>query len=432
MAGNAIRTSLFVVPPLRVLDSLGGLVLGAATGAAIVWVAGAVALHTPGQTQLREEVQRSRILGEINERVPPSRLLDAIARVDPFAAIRGPLAQVAPPDPACSRAPASPRPEPSVFRVTGTACGLGIEGSGWVAAPNLVVTNAHVVAGMKDARVDHGDGEYHDATVVAFDPRDDVAVLRVAGLGSRPLRAGRPGPGTGRSRSSATRRTAPSPRRPGGSARRATFSPTTRTGAAPCAAGSRPCAALSGTATQAVPRSTVRVACRRRSSPRASARPPATPSRARSSGEALTTAGRARGVVRPLRPLEHVEDPERLPERRHEVDARGLLARLRDQLPRQLAADLGRVGAGGAEPFLNRAPGRRSREPRCGSAPRAGGSASARRRRAAGSASGRRSARGTRPGTRGRRAPGSSRTARRPRACARSARARGPGRPRTD
>ena len=100
VAGNAIRRSLFVVPPLRVLDSLGGLVLGAAAGAAIVWVAGAVALHTPGQTQLREEVQRSRILGEINERVPPSRLLDAIARVDPFAAIRGPLAQVAPPDPA--------------------------------------------------------------------------------------------------------------------------------------------------------------------------------------------------------------------------------------------------------------------------------------------------------------------------------------------
>ena len=72
------------MPPLRLLDSVGGLLLGAATGAAIVWVAGAVALHLPGQTQLREEVQRSKILGEINERVPPSRLLDAIERVDPF------------------------------------------------------------------------------------------------------------------------------------------------------------------------------------------------------------------------------------------------------------------------------------------------------------------------------------------------------------
>ena len=74
------------------------------------------------------------------------------------------------------------------FRVTGTACGLGVEGSGWVVAPNLVVTNAHVVAGMNDARVDHNDGEFRDADVVAFDPRNDIAVLRVAELGARPLR----------------------------------------------------------------------------------------------------------------------------------------------------------------------------------------------------------------------------------------------------
>ena len=188
VAANAIRRSLFVVPPLRALDSLGGLALGAVAGAAIVWVAGAVALHTPGQTQLREEVQRSRILSEINERVPPSRLLDAIARVDPFAAIRGPLARVGPPDPALLESAGVRTARESVLRVTGTACGLGIEGSGWIAAPSLVVTNAHVVAGMKDARVDRGDGEFRDAAVVAFDARDDVAVLRVEGLGAPPLR----------------------------------------------------------------------------------------------------------------------------------------------------------------------------------------------------------------------------------------------------
>lgn len=188
MIGNAIRKSLFVVPPLRVLDSLGGLALGAAAGAAIVWVAGAVALHTPGQVQLREEVQRSRILREMNARVPPSRLLDAIARVDPFAAIRGPQARVGPPDPALLRDPGVRAAGNSVLRVTGTACGLGVGGSGWVAAPNLVVTNAHVVAGMKDARVDRADGEYRDAEVVAFDPRDDIAVLRVEGLDAAPLR----------------------------------------------------------------------------------------------------------------------------------------------------------------------------------------------------------------------------------------------------
>ena len=186
-AANAIRRSLFVVPPLRALDSLGGVALGAAAGAAIVWVAGAVALHTPGQTELREEVQRSRILSAINERVPPSRLLDAIARVDPFAAIRGPQARVGPPDPGLLRSAGVEAARASVLRVTGSACGLGVEGSGWVAAPNLVVTNAHVVAGMKDAQVDRGDGDFRDAQVVAFDAHDDVAVLRVEGLKAPPL-----------------------------------------------------------------------------------------------------------------------------------------------------------------------------------------------------------------------------------------------------
>ncbi len=185
--GNAIRSSLFVIPPLRILDSLGGLVLGAAAGAALVWIAGAVALHLPGQVELRQEVQRSRILGEINERVPPSRLLDAIARVDPFAAIRGPQPRVAPPDPALLESPGVQAARPSVLRVLGTACGLGVSGSGWAATPTLVVTNAHVVAGMKDARVDHADGEFRDARVIVFDARNDVAVLRVAGLGARPL-----------------------------------------------------------------------------------------------------------------------------------------------------------------------------------------------------------------------------------------------------
>ena len=230
MAGNAIRSSLFVVPPLRALDTAGGLVLGAVAGAAIVWVAGAVALHVPGQVQLREEVQRSRILGELNARVPPSRLLDAIARVDPFSAILGPVPSVAPPDPALLESAGVRLASPSVFRVTGTACGLGVEGSGWVAAPNLVVTNAHVVAGMDDARVDRNDGEFRDADVVAFDPRNDIAVLRVAGLGARPLRWSIPSRDKPW-RSSAIRRMARSPRRPAGSARPASSSPTTRTAA---------------------------------------------------------------------------------------------------------------------------------------------------------------------------------------------------------
>jgi S1-C subfamily serine protease len=184
------------VPPLRLLDTAGGLVLGALAGAAIVWVAGAVALHLPGQRELRQQVQRSAILQELNERVPPTRLLDAIARVDPFLAIPGPEPRVEPPDPALLNAPAVRAARAGVLRITGSACGLGVSGSGWVIAPETVVTNAHVVAGMDDARVDRRDGAYRDATVIAFDPEDDVAILRVPGLQARPLPAVEPRAGT--------------------------------------------------------------------------------------------------------------------------------------------------------------------------------------------------------------------------------------------
>ncbi len=195
LAGSTIRGTLLALPPLRLLDTIGGVALGAATGLALVWVAGAVALHLPGQTEVRQEVQRSRILSEINARVPPARLLDAIARVDPFASIVGPQAEVAPPDPELLRDPGVRRARASVVRVTGTACGLGVVGSGWIARPDVVVTNAHVVAGMKDARVDRHEGGSRDATVVVFDPRNDIAVLRVPGLQGHPLTLAEPGEG---------------------------------------------------------------------------------------------------------------------------------------------------------------------------------------------------------------------------------------------
>jgi S1-C subfamily serine protease len=76
---------------------------------------------------------------------------------------------------------------PSVVRVLGTACGLGVEGSGWVARAGLVVTAAHVVAGEHDTTVSTFSGQTLSAEVVAFDPHNDVAVLRVAGISARPL-----------------------------------------------------------------------------------------------------------------------------------------------------------------------------------------------------------------------------------------------------
>jgi S1-C subfamily serine protease len=70
----------------------------------------------------------------------------------------------------------------------GTACGLGVEGSGWVARPGIVVTNAHVVAGETDTVVQVGGNPPNlAAKPLVFDPHNDIAVLSVAGLGTPSL-----------------------------------------------------------------------------------------------------------------------------------------------------------------------------------------------------------------------------------------------------
>jgi S1-C subfamily serine protease len=80
--------------------------------------------------------------------------------------------------------------------VLGMACGVGVEGTGWVAKTNLIVTAAHVVAGQDDTVVELQSGGRFPADVVWFDRRNDVAVLRVRDLGLRPLPLASAKPGT--------------------------------------------------------------------------------------------------------------------------------------------------------------------------------------------------------------------------------------------
>jgi len=196
--GLTLRAELFRVPPLRSLDNVGGLLLGAAAGLFLAWVFGVVALQLPGQSSLRQAVQRSFVLRQLNSILPPRSLLRALARIDPFPALGGPFADVPPPNPAVLRLPGVRAAAPSVVRVVGTACGLGIEGSGWVAAPQTVVTAAHVVAGESDTAVNpFGTSTTLGATVVAFDPTNDVAVLRAPGLRAKALPLAGPQPGAG-------------------------------------------------------------------------------------------------------------------------------------------------------------------------------------------------------------------------------------------
>jgi len=177
------------LPGLRTFDGVLGAVLTGCVGLGIAWILGAVVLQSGGSTVLRKDVERSAILRELDQLLPPSGpILNALARFDPLPSVTGPSAQVAPPPRGIAAVAGVRAAVPSVVRVIGTACGLGIEGSGWVAAPGLVVTNAHVVAGETDTTVQVGGNPPGlPAQVLDFDSHDDVAVLRVAGLSERAL-----------------------------------------------------------------------------------------------------------------------------------------------------------------------------------------------------------------------------------------------------
>jgi S1-C subfamily serine protease len=186
-------------PGLDVLDGALGAALTACVALGVAWIGGAVALQSSKDPEVRRAVQRSAVLRRLNEALPPSgAILNALSRIDPFPAFSGPPVDLSPPNSAIARDPQVKAAGPGVVRILGTACGLGIEGSGWVARPGVVVTNAHVVAGTDDSVVQkEGEDPKLDAQAIYFDPTNDVAVLRVDGLEAPVLRlVADPKPGT--------------------------------------------------------------------------------------------------------------------------------------------------------------------------------------------------------------------------------------------
>jgi S1-C subfamily serine protease len=186
--GMRVRFALRI-PGLRIIDGLLGAALTACIGLGIVWIVGAVTLQAATSPGLKRALEHSTILQDLDRTLPPSgAILNALSRYDPLPSLAGPSAQVPRPTKGILSAPGVQSAIPSVVRVLGTACGLGIEGSGWVGAPGLVVTDAHVVAGESDTGVQvGGKGSPLPARVVLFDTTNDVAVLRVPGLSARPL-----------------------------------------------------------------------------------------------------------------------------------------------------------------------------------------------------------------------------------------------------
>jgi Trypsin-like peptidase domain/Colicin V production protein len=188
----ALRRRLIRRPLLHRADGAGGAALIGAVALGLAWIFGAVALHAPGTTQLRADVQNSVILRELDHVLPPSGgVLNVLDRVDPAPSITGPATPMQRPDPKIAADPQVLHAGRSVVRVLSTACGLGIEGSGWAVRPNLIVTNAHVVAGADDTTVTTQSGVELDATAVYYQPEDDLALLRVEGeLPTLPMASG--------------------------------------------------------------------------------------------------------------------------------------------------------------------------------------------------------------------------------------------------
>jgi len=179
-------------PSARRLDDLGGALVSAVAVLLVVWLV-AAPLGSSSLPWLAGSVRNSAILGTV-DRVMPNQakaLSDALRHTvdtrgfpDVFNGLTPTRVRDVPsPDPALANSQLVQQSTRSVVKVLGTApsCSRRIEGSGFIYAPNHVMTNAHVVAGTRGNTVEV-DGERRSATVVWYNPERDLAVLYVRGL----------------------------------------------------------------------------------------------------------------------------------------------------------------------------------------------------------------------------------------------------------
>src|SRR4051794_37923121 len=201
LLGGRLRETL-TLRPAQMVDQVLGAVAGVIAVALVLWFVGG-ALRVSPSPALARAVASSRLLGAVDHLIPApvadlaSSLRDAVAgssfpRV--FAGVAPEnISSVPTPDPNAMPPGVLAKARRSIVKVTGEApsCNRNVEGSGAVVANGRVITNAHVVAGMKDPMVQvDGRGTKFPAQVVLFDPKRDIAVLAVRGLNAPPLRLG--------------------------------------------------------------------------------------------------------------------------------------------------------------------------------------------------------------------------------------------------
>jgi S1-C subfamily serine protease len=169
-----------------------GATMSAFTALVVIWVITS-SLPAGSKTSVVGKVQRSAIVRRIDTVVPPLRTVLSSGRAakgDGVGLFIGGEPQPSDRLPTPDRSllePAIAVATRSTVLVTGSSCGTTTVGAGVVIGSHLVITSAHVIAGMQDTIVRSGTGKRHVAIPILVDPRNDVAVLRVASLDAPPL-----------------------------------------------------------------------------------------------------------------------------------------------------------------------------------------------------------------------------------------------------
>ncbi len=175
------------------LDGLAGGVAGVVGVLALLWLTLPLLAATPGW--VAEQAHGSTVAQNLDDRLPAApdsmQALRSLMGEDNFPSVFDalrPTPDLGPP-PAASglSTETANRVSRSVVKIEGIACSRIQDGTGFVVAPDTIVTNAHVVAGEPETDVVRDDGTRLRGTVVAFDPRRDLAIVSAPGLRRDPL-----------------------------------------------------------------------------------------------------------------------------------------------------------------------------------------------------------------------------------------------------
>jgi len=192
LAGSQLKNRIRS-PKLSSVDSTLGAIVQGVVVFVVAWLIALPLTSVAALPSLAKAINDSSVLGGVNDVMPDAaqglpgdlrQLLDASgfpSIVDPFQ--QAPVREISPPDRSLPTSQVVRELQPSVLKIRGVAssCSRSLEGSGFVVAPQRVMTNAHVVAGTDQVAVETAQGR-EDATVVHYDPGTDLAVLAVPGL----------------------------------------------------------------------------------------------------------------------------------------------------------------------------------------------------------------------------------------------------------